>query len=339
MLERLRCIQLDPIDRIGSNAELVALARVDGLRRSEIYTALLPGHAFEHFAKERCLLPARAFPHYREQARRAPHTRLHARLRRVPAEVLHSVLEEVGQRGPVGADGLRDRGRIEAIDYSGWQSTSRAATMALQVLTLRCQLVVAGRPGRSKHYDLPERALPEWARASAGDSFARWALAQRVEAAGLLSLASGPQWGMLAEARRTGLAEQMRAEGSFELVRLPGSRRAYLAPAGFLDRSFGEEDGRMRILAPLDPLLWDRKLVQQAFGFEYIWEVYKPASQRRWGYYVCPLLHRGRLVGRFEGRLEAGELVVSQLWKEPGVAFDTRAWRAARERHARVCGR
>jgi hypothetical protein len=62
LLAHLRCIQLDPLDTVGTNADLVALARVDGLAKGEVYRHLLPGHAFEHFAKERCLLPASAFP-------------------------------------------------------------------------------------------------------------------------------------------------------------------------------------------------------------------------------------------------------------------------------------
>ena len=64
LLRQLRCIQLDPLDPLGTNADLVALARVDGIQRGDIYRFLLPGHAFEHFAKERCLLPASAFPWY-----------------------------------------------------------------------------------------------------------------------------------------------------------------------------------------------------------------------------------------------------------------------------------
>lgn len=43
-------------------------------------------------------------------------------------------------------------------------------------------------------------------------------------------------------------------------------------------------------IAPLDNLLWDRKLIKEIFGFEYIWEVYKPVSERRYGYYVLPVL-------------------------------------------------
>ena len=94
----------------------------------------------------------------------------------------------------------------------------------------------------------------------------------------------------------------------------------------------------MRILGPLDPMLWDRELVRCAFGFEYVWEVYKPEAQRRWGWYVCPLLHRGQLVGRLEGRVEGDVLTVSKLWREEGRTLDDAALDEALARHAAACG-
>ena len=71
-LEALRAVQLDPLDVIGTNADLVMLARVDGIAKGDVYRALLPRHGFEHFAKERCLLPARAFAQYRDRAVETP---------------------------------------------------------------------------------------------------------------------------------------------------------------------------------------------------------------------------------------------------------------------------
>jgi uncharacterized protein YcaQ len=119
---------------------------------------------------------------------------------------------------------------------------------------------------------------------------------------------------------------------------LEGSARRYLAPAAFRERRFPRPDARMRLLGPLDPLLWDRKLVAEVFGFDYVWEVYKPASQRRWGWYVVPLLHRGRFAGRLEGRLAEGALRIDRIWQEPGVELDEEALDAALSRHARACG-
>ena len=58
LVNALRCIQLDPLDVLGTNADLVALARIDGIQKGDVYSKLMPGHAFEHWAKQRCILPA-----------------------------------------------------------------------------------------------------------------------------------------------------------------------------------------------------------------------------------------------------------------------------------------
>jgi hypothetical protein len=342
LLRRLRHVQLDPLDVIGTNADLVALARVDGIGRGDVYRHLYPGHAFEHWAKERCLLPPSAFPRYRAQPRETRWWGLATRLERLPEGVLSKVLEEVRERGPVTAAGLVDHGKVEALDWSGWKGTGRATSMALEVLWTRCEVVVCGRGPGGKLYDVPERALPEVARAQVPqpgeEGFARWAIAERAEAAGLLSRAAGAHWSVLGPARTAGVPDALLRDGVLDEVALPGSPRRYLVPSGFRARPVVQPDDRMRILGPLDPLLWDRALVKHAFGFEYTWEVYKPAEQRRWGWYVCPLLHRGALVGRLEARVRDGVLQVDKLWREKGVKLDDGALDEALERHARACG-
>ncbi|RJS26161.1 hypothetical protein DRW03_06810 [Corallococcus sp. H22C18031201] len=337
LLQGLRCIQLDPLDVIGTNADLVALARVDGIARGDVYRHLLPGHAFEHFAKERCLLPGSAFPYYRERTALAP-WRQAERLRRVPEAVLHAVLEEVRARGPASAEDLTDHGRVDPLDWSGWKGTGRATTMALEVLWARCQVVVCGRGSSGKVYDIPGRALPRVAEAKPAETFERWAVRERVEAAGLLCRVAGPHWSVLSDIRTSALPDELVREGELEEVVLPGSPRRFLAPRGFRQREATAPDERVRILGPLDPLLWDRTLVRLAFGFDYVWEVYKPAEQRQWGWYVCPLLYRGELVGRIEARVREDTLHVEKLWREPNAVLDDAALDEALARHASACG-
>jgi uncharacterized protein YcaQ len=346
LLKQLRCIQLDPLDPMGTNADLVALARLDGVKRGDLYRFVYPGHAFEHFAKERCLLPPAAFPYYRDFCAETRWWRHGERLERVPVEIVAAVLEELRERGPLSAAELADHGSVDPIDWHGWKSTAKAASMAVDVLWTRCQVVVCGRGPRGRVYDVPERALPKYATiksspnpATDGEAkqlFARWALLERVEAAGLLARAGGASWSMLWEARTSGLVDELVAAGELEEVLLKGSTRRYLAPKGFRDRRFPESDGRLRILGPLDPLVWDRDLVRHAFGFDYVWEVYKPAAQRRWGWYVCPLLHGDALVGRIDAAMDGDVLRVKRIWSEG--ALDREALRTALERHAAACG-
>ena len=331
-----RCIQLDPIDPLGTNPDLVAAARVDGISRGQVFSALLPGYAFEHFAKERCLLPAAAFPYYRDQSVETPWWRLSERLKRIAPEILEAVEAEVAHRGPSTASDLEDHGRVAPLDWHGWKSTSKTTSMALRVLWTQCRLVVHSRVSKNtKRYSAPDVSIGDHALGEPPADFASWALLERIEAAGLLSRADGPQWSMLYQARKT-LPDQLLAEGLIEEVRVDGSPRTYLAPLGFRDRTFPADDGRMRILGPLDPLIWDRKLIGNAFGFEYIWEVYKPAEKRRWGWYVVPLLHRGALVGRLEGKVVDDTLVIANIWDEGQL--DRHALGQTLRRHAEFLG-
>jgi uncharacterized protein YcaQ len=365
LLDSLRSIQLDPLDAIGTNVDLVAMARVDGLVRGGVFAQVYPGHAFEHWAKERCLLPAGVFPYYRARAGATESRwwRHSERMSKLPPGVVEQVLAEIRERGPLTAAQMTDHGDVIPMDWGGWTGTAKARQMAIEVLWTRCDIVVCGRTGNTKLYDVPERALPSVVKLQPATGngksaaktsrkrgrssvfsaelttaeFHRWAILERVEAAGLLSRAAGMTWSMLAEARDTGIVEEMIEAGEIEEVRIEGSARPYLAPAGFRRRTFPASDGRMRILAPLDPLLWDRGLVKQIFDFEYVWEVYKPAPMRRWGWYVCPLLQGDRLVGRLEGTVDRA-LRIRTLWREAAAPLDDAALDAALARHAANCG-
>ncbi|MDJ0835044.1 MAG: crosslink repair DNA glycosylase YcaQ family protein [Acidobacteriota bacterium] len=337
LLRRLRCLQLDPLSPMGTSPDMVGMARIRGFKAGDWHRFLVPGLAFEHWAKERCLLPDHAFPYYRDFAPSVKWARMKTHKQRVPAEVIADVLAEVRERGPLAPKEFQDRGAVEPLDWSGWKGTGKMTTMALEILWTHCEVVVAGRRKREKVYDVPERAMKHVFDQPGGD-FQRFALLERVEAAGLLNHNTGPHWSTIDKVRKSDLPHELAEEGLIVEVEIEGDKRRYWAPADFLERPVPETDQHMRILGPLDPFLWDRKLIQHVFGFEYIWEVYKPADQRRWGWYVCPLLHKGRLVGRLEGRIQDNCLQVHNLWSEPKTRINRTALKAALKRHTKACG-
>ena len=338
LLDALGCIQLDPLDPMGTNADLVVMARLEDVARGEVYERIY-ANAFEHFAKVRCLLPASAFPHYRARSVEAEWWRTKSRRQKVDAGLVDAVEAEVRARGPVTAAELEDRGRVVPLDWSGWKGTAKATSMALEILWTECRLVVAGRRGRAKLYDVPERALgPAALRLPSEPSFERWAIVHRAECAGLLPRRGGPWWSTLDHARQGPEVDQLIAEGALVEVRVEGVPGTYLSTPSFLARETPEPDDELRILGPLDALLWDRRLVKATFGFDYLWEVYKKAHLRRWGWYVMPLLHRGELVGRLEGRTQDGVLAVETLWEERRGALDLGALDETLAHHAAALG-
>src|SRR5207249_9053065 len=87
---------------------------------------------------------------------------------------------------------------------------------------------------------------------------------------------------------------------------------------------------RVIFLGPLDSILWDRKAVMQLFNFDYVWEVYKPLEQRRWGYYILPVFYGERFIARMDSRLEGKIWTILRWWWEPDVKVDAELLEALR---------
>ena len=78
------------------------------------------------------------------------------------------------------------------------------------------------------------------------------------------------------------------------------------------------------LLSPFDPVVWDRERARMMFDFDYTLECYTPAPKRRYGYFVLPLLRRGRLVGRLDAKAHRadGMFEVKAIYLEEGVVVD-----------------
>jgi uncharacterized protein YcaQ len=76
--------------------------------------------------------------------------------------------------------------------------------------------------------------------------------------------------------------------------------------------------GRAALLSPFGRLLHDRKRMKDVFDFDYVLEMYKPAANRRWGYYALPIRYGDRLVGKLDARADraAGEFRVAAVHED-----------------------
>ena len=84
--------------------------------------------------------------------------------------------------------------------------------------------------------------------------------------------------------------------------------------------AMGEPEPRAELIAPLDCLMWDRRLIEALFGFAYKWEIYTPVAQRKYGYYVLPILYGDTFTGRAEivRDRKRAKLCVNNIWHEEG---------------------
>jgi uncharacterized protein YcaQ len=205
----------------------------------------------------------------------------------------------------------------------------KPAKVMLEALWNAGEIVIAGRVGGfQRSYDLAERVIPrDVLDAPEPDEATRLReLALRaVRARGALT-----DSGVVEHWRLRGGAARIRphadvlvADGILERVRVDDGKADVLVVAGAdLDPP---RPAAAVLLSPFDNLLWDRPFAQRVLGFEHLIEVYKPAPQRQFGYYVLPFLWRDRVVGRADLKSERreGALVVKALHLERGVRHST----------------
>jgi uncharacterized protein YcaQ len=190
---------------------------------------------------------------------------------------------------------------------TGWTHNRNVGQM-LEFLAMRGEAAIAARRGRERLWALAERVYPADAAPLPADEALRARNERRLAA---LGVAREKSTNMPLEPVDVGRAgEPAVVEG------VPGVWRVDPAALG---QSF---TGRTALLSPFDRLIYDRVRSQQLFDFEYTLEMYKPAEQRRWGYFALPILHGDRLVGKLDAKADrkAGVLTVNAIHED--VPFD-----------------
>ena len=160
-------------------------------------------------------------------------------------------------------------------------------------------LTTATRVGFARHYDLTENVLPAevLARQVDDDEALRELTLRAAAALGVGTEADIRDYFRLAAGQVKPVIAELVAEGELECVDVDGwSAPAYLRPG----RPIPRLDRGTALLCPFDPLIFFRPRVQRLFEFHYRIEIYTPAAQRHYGYYVWPFLLDGQLVGRVD---------------------------------------
>ncbi len=329
------CIQFDPVDAIGKNAELTLQSRVRGFRKKDLYNLLYRDRKLvDYFDKELSIFPVEDWPYFRRYRKLC---RERGKRFEGLAELEEKAMNYIRKKGNVNSSTLPIDGEIRwhsSIHWSGsWEGNpTKAARSVLEQLYTTGDLIIHHKKGSRKYYDLAEKYIPEEILKAddplpADYDHMKWRVIRRIGAVGLLWNKNSMAYLGIRDLNsdiRNRIFDDLLNEGKIKEIRIEGinSQFYFLSEdEDLLKKAMndGITSNRCEFIAPLDPLMWDKNLIEKIFDFKYSWEIYTPAEKRKYGYYVLPLLYGDRFVGRIEPVIRDGRMSVRNIWLEPGV--------------------
>ena len=280
-----------------------------------------PRELFEYWGHEASLVPVELQPALRWRMAGA-RSDAWGGMRRIAVEqpqLVAWVLDEVRAKGPLTAAEIEHDAPRETGNW-GWNWS--AVKRALEYLFWAGEVTAATRnTAFARCYDLPERVLPatvlDTPTPEPADAYRQLVAV----AARALGVAAEPElrdyFRLPVAAARTAVAELVEA-GELLPVAVQGWRHpAYLHAQARLPRWIRANT----LVSPFDPLIWERARTERLFGFSYRIEIYVPAPQRVYGYYVLPFLQGDWFTARVDLKADrkAGLLLVPAAWLEPGA--------------------
>jgi uncharacterized protein len=345
----LRCLQLDPTSAVARSHLLVVFSRL-----GPYDVGLLEGLAyedralFEYWAHEASLVLAEDLPLHRWEMRNWPRGdgAWHRRSQEwwdLNRDFRTYLVDRLRADGPLPMRELEDRAVTPWLS-GGW-SHQRSVSRMLDLMWVRGQVGVATRERGQRVWDLMERCLPP--DAPTGDpSDAEVTRRAALLALRSLGVARAPHIrAHFTRGRYPELPEvlaDLQAEGEIVPVEIDGSKGGWWMRAEDVETIEALADGAWRprtaLLSPFDNLICDRARAEELFGFVHRLEIYTPKQKRVWGYFVLPILHGDRLIGRADLAIDrkAGRLVAHAVHREPDAPRGKAIGRAVRRELERL---
>jgi len=332
VVERLGSVQFDPVEVPGARShDLTFHARITGYQRkwADRWLYGLPDdprdrRLIELYNKSLNILPIDELPYYALAWQRYD-VRYENGILRDESSVADAILAAIEREGPLSSSAFKEHNH--AVDW--WWAPTSAARAVLEALFVTGRVGISRREGNRRYFDLIERIVPKalLGKRASEEEATRHRLLSRYRGVGLLGaqMAGEVAMGTGKAPERARILAGLVDDGTLFPVQIEGLRQPRYVLAEEEQILEAAAQPRMQapsvtFVAPLDPLMWDRRLVRDLFGFEYLWEIYVPAAKRRHGYYVLPILFGDRLVGRIEPRYERREKALRMLgiWFEEG---------------------
>lgn len=325
------CIQFDPVDVCGRSADIVLHSRVKGYSKEMLDKLLYSDRCLvDHFDKNLSIFAIEDLPAFFYQKFAGGYAEAYdGRGGDAVKQVIPLIRQLIKEQGHISA---AEVGIDETIEWY-WNVMTSLPRAALESMYFSGELIIHHKTGTNKSYafmkdHIPADVLNAAPPFNTEEERLAWHVKRRIGAVGMLWNKASDAWlGLnIKAAERTAafgkllddsMIFEVTVDGVKELLYVKDDDRAILETVlqgkGFLPR--------IEFLAPLDSLMWDRKLIKSLFGFEYKWEIYTPAVKRKYGAYVLPILYGEQFVGRIEAICDrkTKTLIVKNIWYENDI--------------------
>lgn len=309
---QMQLLQIDTIHVVARSPYFVLFSRLGHYPMAWLDELLAAGRLIECWAHEACFVPAADYPLHRAAL---PLRNNHWAVRRAQRmatdypDAMQRLLAYVREHGSVRSADFKRRGS-KANGWWDWKLEKRC----LEAWFALGELMVLRRDRFQRVYDLTERVRTRHPDGPAPESAAharRQMLARSVHALGIAKSSWVADYFRLTRVTRDEL-DNLCDHGELMRVVVRGWDQIAYVHRAHSDLLKRVAAGRIRasrttLLSPFDPVVWDRRRAREMFGFAYTLECYVPASRRRYGYFVLPILHRGQLVGRLDAKAHRRE--------------------------------
>lgn len=333
-IKKVGCIQFDPLNVVGRNPDLVMQARIKDYK-PKMLEELLYSDRFlvDGWDKMMSIYHMNDWPYMKRIRDAHADENISVMRHRGTLEALNyleKVKEILKEEGPKFSREIN----LSGVEKGRW-SSNKYSNIALDHLFHIGEVGIVKKHNSQKCFDVIENILDKNVLETnesfiSEDAFIKWYIKRRIASVGMLWSRNGGGWlghFIFDKKKRAYLLEMLVEEGDLSQVSIEGiDDMFYVLKEHSIDLKHVEksEMKEVRVLAPLDNLLWDRGLVETVFEFKYSWEVYVPESKRKYGYYVLPVLYGDNIIARFEPLKSAKgtPLQIRKWWWEEGVEIN-----------------
>lgn len=316
LIRDLGCLQLDPISKVARTHLLVLWSRLQKYDVAELENLRWRDRAlFEYWAHAASIVLTEDYPIHAVVMRHAAESeRTQAFINDNELHQLREhILDRIRAEGALGTNDFEHEQRTNET-FSGW-TNGRAVNRLMERLWTMGDLMVSERKGMARRWELTERFFPEWTpREEITPYEASYRAMQRAVKA--LGVARGKPEVNYHFTRHhyweyATVLKKLLADGKLQQIAVDGIAGDWLIHSDdvpLLDRiEAGDWAGRTTLLSPFDNLICDRARTERLWDFYFRIEIYVPQNKRQYGYYVLPILHQDRLVGRMDMAFEKQE--------------------------------